>query len=462
MSAETCPDEHVRGARVGLRRYLSARMLPLTLLLFVLVSVSAPLAYFALAARGLRAQAQTTAVQVADALVRDVQERPVLWRYDAGKLIAHLRAYTDNNTVARIEVTDRSGLRIPLTSDPLLDPSAADSPLVWESAPIVLNDEVVGRAWIAVSLAEARTAALLLLAPFGLLGVGLAGLLYFLPVRAIARAERRIEQSQAALERFNQTLEQQVAERSSQLRDAYEQLAQKEARLRELSARAVLLQEAERRVIARELHDSAGQAMTAIRINLQLIAQLSMADGSGPEGKVARLAGKTLTIADATLEEIRRAVIMLGPAILDDVGLRAAIERLCDDFGERVDLLIACDLSVPDGGLSPALESVCYRVAQEALTNAARHADASELRVTLRVEPERIYLEVRDNGRGFVPGEREGKVGGRGLVGMRERVELLGGALRIDTAPGAGTAVRVELPRRALSEDGDDSALVVA
>ena len=177
---------------------------------------------------------------------------------------------------------------------------------------------------------------------------------------------------------------------------------------------------------------------------------------------MTRIASKTLTLADATLEEIRRAVSMLGPAILDDVGLEAAVERLCEDFGEREDLVIVRELDVPAEGLSPALESVCYRVIQEALTNAARHAEASELRVGVRVEGAKISVEVRDNGRGFVPGEREGKIGGRGLVGMRERVELLGGTLQIEAAPGAGTAVRVELPRRALSEDGDDSAVVVA
>lgn len=452
----------LREPEVGLTRYLSARMLPLTLLLLVLVSISAPLAYFLLAANGLRGQGRTTAVQVADALAREVQERPVLWRYDAGKLLAHLRAYVGTNSVVRIEVADRSGVRIPLSEEPLREGIGPPGPLIWASAPIVLNEELAGYAWVAVSLADARATALLLLLPFGVMGVGLAGLLFFLPMRAIGRAERRIQQSQAALARFNQTLEQQVAERSSQLRDAYAQLEQKEGRLRDLSTRAVLLQEAERRVIARELHDSAGQALTAIRINLQIIAQMAMAHEAGLEGRMTRLANKTLTLADATLEEIRRAVSMLGPAILDDVGLEAAVERLCDDFGEREDLVIIRDLDVPAEGLSPALESVCYRVIQEALTNAARHAEASELRVAIRVEGAKISVEVRDNGRGFVPGEREGKVGGRGLVGMRERVELLGGTLQIEAAPGAGTAVRVELPRRALSDDGDDSAVVVA
>ena len=353
--------EHVPKDSIGLRRYLAARMLPLAVLLAVLVSLSAPLAYFALTVRTVRTRAQATAAQVAAAIGREIQDRPVLWRYDSIKLLAHIRAYTEEPSIARIEVVDRSGVRVPLDDEPLGD-HPATGPLLWESAPIEINEQVVGHVWTGAVLDEAQAGALLLLVPFGALGLGLAALIYFIPGRAMARAERRIEHSQAALARFNQTLEQQVVERSSQLRAAYAELQAKETRLRELSSRALLLQEAERRVIARELHDSAGQALTAIRINLQIIAQLAEA-GAQTSEKVARLAGRTLTIADATLEEIRRAVIMLGPAILDDVGLAAAIQRLCDDFGERSGngdsgLQIDCDIDpLPDNGLSPALES---------------------------------------------------------------------------------------------------------
>ena len=416
-----------------------------------------------LTVRTLRTRAEATAVQVASAVSREVQERPVLWRYDAFKLLAHIRAFTEETSIARIEVVDRSGARVPLDDAPI-GWAGSGQQLLWESAPIEINEQVVGHAWTGVVLDDARAGALLLLIPFGALGIGLASLIYFIPGRAMARAARRIDHSQAALARFNQTLEQQVAERSSQLRAAYAQLQAKEEHLRELSSRAVLLQEAERRVIARELHDSAGQALTAIRINLQIIAQLAEAGPRAAE-KVAGLAARTLTIADATLEEIRRAVSMLGPAILDDVGLVAAIQRLCDDFGERADTIIDCELDPPpDSGLSPALESACYRVTQEALTNVARHARATRVLVRLTLAPRTIHLEVHDNGRGFDPDPRRatGSVGGRGLVGMRERVELLGGTLRIDTSPDIGTRVVVDLPQVTLSEDGDDTAVVVA
>ena len=474
MSAS--PEARVAKGGLRLRRYLAARMLPLAVLLAVLVSLSAPLAYFALTVRTLRTSARATAAQVASAIGREIQERPVLWRYDSIKLLAHIRAYTEEPSIARVEVVDRSGVRVPLGDEPI-GARATGRALLWESAPIEINEQVVGHVWTGAVLDDARAGALLLLIPFAALGVGLAALIYFIPGRAMARAERRIEHSRDQLARFNQTLEQQVVLRSSELRAAYAQLQAKEERLRELSSRALLLQEAERRVIARELHDSAGQALTAIRINLQIIAQLAEA-GSAKAEAVARLASRTLTIADATLEEIRRAVIMLGPAILDDVGLVAAIQRLCDDFGERSEanapaggpgsaggLDIECELDdMPAAGLSPALESACYRVIQEALTNVARHAQATQVRVRLVLEPRNIHLEVRDNGRGFDPaaGRVAGAPGGRGLVGMRERVELLGGTIHVDTRPGAGTQVIVDLPQVTLSEDGDDTAVVVA
>jgi len=104
-------------------------------------------------------------------------------------------------------------------------------------------------------------------------------------------------------------------------------------------------------------------------------------------------------------------------------------------------------------------------VIQEALTNAARHAQASRVQVRLALSPRTIHLEVRDDGRGFDPDARApatGAPGGRGLVGMRERVELLGGTIRVDSRPGAGTQVIVDLPQVTLSEDGDDTAVVVA
>ncbi|MCB9704714.1 MAG: sensor histidine kinase [Myxococcales bacterium] len=332
------------------------------------------------------------------------------------------------------------------------------------SAPLTLHGEPVADVWVAADPRPAVRGAAGLLAGFGLLGLLLGGLVYWLPTRAIDRAEGRISAlierlagTRAALAELNQTLEAQVAARSAELQAAYEALRRKEENLRQISSRAVALQEAERRVIARELHDSAGQALTAIRIHLQLIAQ----SASSPE-TVVRLAERTLAMADATLEEIRRAVTMLGPAILDDVGLRAALERLCDDLREGGELTIEVNLDLGDRGLTPALESTIYRLTQEALTNVARHAGARLVEVDVEADEGEVLLRIADDGRGFDVDTALAAGRSRGLVGMRERVELLGGELEIRPRPGGGTVVRARLPRLTLAEDGDDSALVVA
>ncbi len=443
---------------VSLREYLGARMRPLVVLLVLLVAISAPLADYILTLQTLRVEAAATAHEVAAVIDREVQERPVLWRYDSLKLLSHVRTSAMRSHIAHIEVLDRDGARIDLGGERF--DAAARRRLLWESAPLVINGETVGHVWVAARTDSAGVHALYLLIPFGLLGICLGALVYWLPLRAMADAERRIgglitrlREREEQLAGFNQTLEQQVAARSTELRAAYDELQKKEIRLREVSSRAIELQEAERRVIARELHDSAGQAITAIRINLQLIAQ-----GVFDMERAREVGEKTLAITDQTLEEIRRAVVMLGPAILDDFGLEVAVQRYCADFEDRsAGISVSCDIDLPDGVLSPALESALYRLVQESLTNIARHAEASEVALGLYHEQlgdeERVVLEVEDDGRGFdaelarrevkrrAPGQ-----GGRGLAGMRERVELLSGTLEIDTAPGEGTRLRASLP----------------
>jgi hypothetical protein len=379
-------------------------MLPLAVLLAVLVSLSAPLAYFTLTAGTLRTRAHATAAQVAAAIGREIQARPVLWRYDDSNLLAQIQAHTDQPGIARIEVVDRTGVRVPL--DPAR-PIAPSVDLLWESAPIAINEQVVGHVWAGARLADARAGALLLLLPFGVLGVGLAALVFFIPGRAISRAERRIanlitrlEHSQAALAGFNQTLEQQVAERSSELRA-------KEQHLRELSSRAVLLQEAERRVIARELHDSAGQALTAIRINLQIIAQL--AERHTSNDRIAGLADPHPhdRRRDPRGDPPRRQHAGPGdprrrrPRRRDPAPVRRLRRALRPPHRRELPEL-------PQRGLTAAIESTCYRVAQEALTNVARHAQATRVRVSPHPRPAAVHLEIADNGQGFDPARDPG------------------------------------------------------
>src|SRR5262249_42537962 len=161
-----------------------------------------------------------------------------------------------------------------------------------------------------------------------------------------------LDRSRDALSNRGEDLEREVRQRASELSAAYAELQRKEARLRELSSRTALLEEDERRAIARELHDSAGQALTAIRIHLQLIGE------SVPEGHAMKqLAAQTVAMTDETLEEIRRAVRMLGPAILDEIGLAQALERYCDDFAERTRAIVRRSIDAGAAPLPSAAES---------------------------------------------------------------------------------------------------------
>lgn len=435
--------------QVDLRSYLGSRLGPLAVLLVVVVSVTAPVALFVLGHQTLELQAHESAIQVADVIRREAEQRPRLWKYDTPKLLAHLRSYRRQDNIVRIDVVDEEG-RLIDPDEPERRAELSEQPLFWQSAPVVLADETVGAVWVAVDASEVRREALQMLLPFGALGMLLAGLMYWLPLRAMGSAEERVRglldrlrESQHALAALNDSLEHTVETRSSELSRALRELQEKEQGLRELSARAVSMQEAERRAIARELHDSAGQSLTAIRIHMQLIGDLMAKHGDDQRG--TDLAARTLTMVDATLEEIRRAVNTLGPAVLDDVGLAEAIDRACLDTAEALGITVDCEVELDDEPLSPALESTAYRLVQEAMTNIARHAEASEVRVRVRKLDGEVHVTVVDDGKGFDPDDV--KIGrSRGLVGMRERTELLGGTLVLESAPGQGATVRAILP----------------
>ncbi len=429
--------------QVRLREFLARRLRPLIVLLSLTIAISAPVAFYAFGAQAARVQAEAVARRVAETIRRDAEERPWLWKYDSPKLVQHLRTYEELDAIERIDVVDSMGIPI----EPVLpeDRRALQrASVLWGDAPVQTSAGEVGRVWVAATTAPVRNGALLLVVPFTILALTLAGFVYWLPLRAMSRADDRIgaligrlEESQGALSDLADGLDAQVQQRSSELAQAYDEVRVKEKRLRDLSGRAVNMQESERRAIARELHDSAGQALTAIRINLQVISQ------TGESSPVGELAQRTMEMVDGTLEEIRRAVRTLGPAVLDDIGLQTALERLCDNMSEGQSYSVTLRASLGTQPLPAAVESTVYRVVQEALTNAARHAQAHSVGVTVEVRAEMTRLEIVDDGRGFDP---EHPTRSRGLLGMRERVELLGGHLEVQSRPGHGTRIVVELP----------------
>ena len=224
-------------------------------------------------------------------------------------------------------------------------------------------------------------------------------------------------------------------------RNRYERsLRESQEQLRLLAGRLEQVREEERTSLARELHDDLGQSLTAIKMNL---SWLSAHSGAPPEAFSARIVS-SMDLADHTIGAAQRLASRLRPGILD-LGLLAAMEWQVEEFRYRAD--IRCELELPtfEVPLNPDQQVTLFRIFQETLTNVARHSRADLVKTRLAVEDAHVILEVQDNGRGITPGEMA-KRSSLGLLGMRERVLSLGGAIEIEGRPGAGTLVRVSVP----------------
>jgi len=213
-------------------------------------------------------------------------------------------------------------------------------------------------------------------------------------------------------------------------------LRESQRRLQILTRRLLEAQETERRSVARELHDEVGGVLTAVKLNL-----LSLRAGRrGKPGEAALSDG--LALVDGAIQSVRSLSLGLRPHVLDDLGLIPALKWYCESQAKRSGVAIELGLDAVDLKTAPELESACFRIVQEAVSNALRHAGARHIRITLRLHEHRVTLEVADDGGGFeVAAARPGA--GAGLLGMEERALLLGGRLSIDSVPGAGTRVRV-------------------
>jgi PAS domain S-box-containing protein len=211
--------------------------------------------------------------------------------------------------------------------------------------------------------------------------------------------------------------------------------------LRRLSGSIMANQEKERGAIARELHDELGQVLTALRMDAVWIQEHL----KGRDGKAAERALTMCHLIDKTIADVRNLAFRLRPGILDDLGLVDALELFTTDFEKRTDITCAFEHgSIPV--TSETVSTAAYRIAQEALTNVARHAAAGHVDVRLGLNDGFLTLAVKDDGRGFntdALGENEGL----GLAGMHERANLAGGHLEIVSAPGKGTRVSFEVPQ---------------
>lgn len=227
----------------------------------------------------------------------------------------------------------------------------------------------------------------------------------------------------------------------------YDVVQEREAQLEELVRQLVNAQEQERARIARELHDETGQKLTALAMGLAAV------DGAltSEAGQAKPLVRNLREVSDGAITELRRIMADLRPAQLDDLGLIPALRWYTGQYGGRhPDLGVTLNAERLPKRLAPEYETVLFRAVQEALTNIARHAQATQVTVDLRQEEGRVRLAIADNGVGFDVNAppRHAHGSGLGLVGLRERVALVGGRCIIESAPGEGTRITIDLPVR--------------
>jgi len=207
---------------------------------------------------------------------------------------------------------------------------------------------------------------------------------------------------------------------------------------RDALRRVVSAQEQERRRLARELHDETGQALTSILLGLRTVEE------AGGEEEVRAAVAEVRELVRSTLQDVRRLAVELRPKALDDFGLVAALERLTESFTEQTGIAVGFESLLPTARLTPEIETALYRIVQESLTNIVKHAQAHNVSIVLGRKSDSVSVIVEDDGVGFEPDRP--REDGLGLIGMRERVSLIGGRLTIESRPGAGTTFIAEVP----------------
>ena len=219
----------------------------------------------------------------------------------------------------------------------------------------------------------------------------------------------------------------------------FEEVEHARTALRELSTRLIAVQEADRRSLSRELHDEIGQSLSALLLGIGNVAAILSPDG---DTEARAQLSDLRRLAERTVAVVRDMSLLLRPSMLDDLGLIPAVQWQAREVSRTSNVSVQVDAeSVPED-LPDEHRTCIYRIVQEALRNVVRHADAKSVRIRLNQSGDALLLTIQDDGRGFAP-EREK---GLGLLGMEERVRHLQGVFRIESTPGAGTSIRIELP----------------
>jgi signal transduction histidine kinase len=256
-----------------------------------------------------------------------------------------------------------------------------------------------------------------------------------------ADTQRLNERLARELAELNQSLAAQVAERTRDLereivvrREAERRAEDHAARLQALSTRLLRVQEDERRALAQELHDQIGQLLTGLRF------QLEAARDAAPSAPLA----EALTVTAELLRSVRELTLQLRPRMLDDLGLRPALEWQAKLFGSQTNIAVELEVSLPEERLAPELETAVFRMVQEALTNVARHSGATSAAVTVTADERALQVEISDRGRGFDAKSALARHDSLGLAGLAERVRLAGGRFELFSQAGQGTRLHAE------------------
>ena len=275
-------------------------------------------------------------------------------------------------------------------------------------------------------------------------------------------ARRRL----AVLTASNQKLEREIVRRQAvedslrkseaQQRHLLEQSRHLQSQLRSLSHQILSAQEEERKRISRELHDVIAQTLVGINIHLAALTR----EAAGKSGRFQQRLGRTQRLVEEAVQVVHQFARELRPTMLDDLGLIPALHSFMKNFTTQTGVRTRLTAFATVEQLDMAQRTVLFRVAQEALTNVARHAQASRAEVYIQKLPDGIRMEVKDNGKSFGVERvwhRKGR-GRLGLLGMRERLEMVGGKFSIESAPGQGTVVRAQIPLRKTAGGGRNSA----
>ncbi len=261
------------------------------------------------------------------------------------------------------------------------------------------------------------------------------------------RNEHELRQAHEQLADRAKQLQTLVESRTAKLAETNEQLRREMAEREALRRKLLHAQEEERRRIARELHDQMGQNLTALNVGLKSL--LGRQSGSGLGSRVQQLQ----ELATQTARDLHRVAVELRPAALDDLGLVKAIRALTETWSTRYGIDVDFEAGqYPRAGISSEIETILYRIIQEALNNVAKHSGATRVAVVLRCSADQVQAIIEDDGRGFdarVPSQSGNGSGRLGLLGIQERLGMVGGNFKVESAPerGATLLIRVPIPK---------------